>query len=122
MVAARAPRVKIGGLEHRADPQRRLAQLGIELVEDERAATRRHRQAEQHPQSRRLARAVGAQEARDRARVELERQVLDRHQLAEALRQRLRANDRRHALIASPGAGSRAHRIARGLQSFTQAE
>ena len=132
MVAARAARVEVSGLEHRADPQRRLLQLRIELVEHERAATRRHRQAEQHPQRRRLARAVGAQKARDRARGELERQVLDCCQPAKALRQRLCANDCRHALIASSGTSSRAdrlaprqpraHRFARRQQSFTLAE
>ena len=81
VVAARAARVEVGRLEHRADPQRGPLERRVGLAEDERAAARRRREPEQHPQRRRLAGAVRAEEAGDRARLEREREIVDRDQL-----------------------------------------
>ena len=61
----------------------------VGLAEHERPPARRRREPEQHPQRRRLAGPVRAEEAGDRARLERERELVDRGQLAEPLRQRL---------------------------------
>ena len=45
VVAAGAPGMEVGRLEHRADPQRRPRELAVRLAEDERAAGRRARRA-----------------------------------------------------------------------------
>ena len=69
--------MEVGRLEHRADPKRRPLELRVGLAEDERVAARRLREPEQHAQRRRLAGAVRAEEAGDRARLERERQIVD---------------------------------------------
>jgi hypothetical protein len=104
MVAARAARVKVGRLEDRTDPQRRVLELGVGPVEQQRRAARRRSQAEQHAQRRRLPGAIGAEEARDRARLEHERQTVNRQDAAEPLRQRVGYDDSRHAIAESAGA------------------
>ena len=73
------------------------------MVENERSPGVWSRKSEQHPQRRRLAGAVWPEEAGDRAGFELERQVVDRQNAAEALRQRLGYNDRRYAITRSAG-------------------
>ena len=102
MVAPRAAGMEIGGFEHRADPQRRPLKLRVRHAEDERASARRLREAEQHAQRRRLPGAVRPEEARDRARFERERQVVDGEDLAEALRQGLANDDHPGEVIRGP--------------------
>ena len=76
MIAPRAARVQVGGLEHGADAGRRPLELGEPATEDERAAVGRLGEAEQHAQRRRLPGAVRAEEARDAAGLDLEERSL----------------------------------------------
>jgi hypothetical protein len=59
MVAPRATGMKVRGLEHRADRQGRMVELGVRSAEHERPSARRRRQAEEHPAS------VGARRSRN---------------------------------------------------------
>ena len=94
MVTARAPGMEVRRLEHRADRQRGTVELRVGLAEHERAPAGRRRQAEEHPQRRRLPRTVRAEKARDRPGLERERQVIDGENRLESLRERL-SNNRR---------------------------
>ena len=96
VVAAGTAGVEVGRLEHRADAQRRPLQPRVRLAEHERAPARRLREAEQHPQRRRLASAVRAEEAGHGAGVELEREPVNGGELAVALRQRVGGDDGGH--------------------------
>ena len=97
VVAARAPGMEVGRLEHGADAVGRPLELGVARVEHERAAAGRHREPEQHAQRRRLAGAVRPEEAGDRARLEREREVADRLDRPELLGERVCEDDGRHA-------------------------
>jgi len=73
-----------------------MLKLGVGAIEHERPPAGRRRQAQDHPQRCRLPGPVGPEEARDRSRFQHERQIRDRHNLAEALGQRLGLDDRCH--------------------------
>jgi hypothetical protein len=103
VVARRTPRVKVGRLEYRPDPQRRPVELGVGAVEHERPPAARRGESQHHPQRRRLAGAVGAEKASDRAGFELERQLVYRQHAAEAFRQRLGYDDGRYAVTRLAG-------------------
>ena len=90
----RSPGMKVGRFEHGADAQRGAVDLRVPLSEHLRRAGRRRRQAEQHAQGRRLARAVRAEEAGDRAGLEPEGKVVDGAQLPELLREPLGDDNR----------------------------
>jgi hypothetical protein len=87
VIAPGSPRMEVRSLEHRPDPQSRLGQLGVREAKHRRAAAARRGEAEQHPQRRRLAGTVWAEEAGDRARRERKRQRVHRQQRTEPLRQ-----------------------------------
>ena len=70
MVAAGATRIEVARFEHSTDPARRMHELPVGATEDERLPGRRAREAEQQPQGRRLAGAVGTEEPGDRSRDE----------------------------------------------------
>ena len=72
--------------------QRGPIEIGVRPAEHERPPARRRRQAEEHPQRGRLPRAVRAEKARDRPGIERERQIVDRENRPEPLRQRLSHN------------------------------
>ena len=95
VVAAGAARMEVRRLEHGSDSQRRMIERGIGLAEDQGAAAARLGEPEQHPQRRRLAGAVRAEEAGDRPRREDERERVDGEHRPEPLRQRV-GDDRRH--------------------------
>ena len=78
VVAARAPRIEVARFEQCPDPAGRLVELAVALAEHQRLAGGRLRQPEQQPQGGRLAGAVGAKEASDRAALEREREPIDR--------------------------------------------
>ena len=59
MVASRAAWVKVGRLKHRADSPSSSGKVCVWLAEDKRPAARRRREAEQHPQRRRLPAPFG---------------------------------------------------------------
>jgi hypothetical protein len=85
VVTRRAPRMEGGGLQDRADRPERVLELDVAAPEDRGAPRGRLGQAEQHAQGGRLPGAVGAEEARDGARPDLERQVVDGGDRAVAL-------------------------------------
>ena len=89
MVAAGTAGVEVGGFERSTDPAARVCKLDVGAAEDERPAARWRYEPDDHPQRRRLAGAVRAEESRDRAPLELEREVVDRDDVPEPLRQRL---------------------------------
>src|SRR5207342_2371582 len=62
VIAARPPGVQVGRLENGSDTSRGSLELGERSAEDEGPAMSRLGQAEQHPQRRRLACAVRAEE------------------------------------------------------------
>jgi len=64
-VSATSSRVEDVGVEECADDSRGVAELGVTTSLDQRPAGRRPGDAQQHPQRRRLAGAVGADEAGD---------------------------------------------------------
>jgi hypothetical protein len=71
-------------------------------AEDRRAAARRPQQIQEHPDRRRLAGAVGAEEAEDLALGDVERQTLDANHRPEILRQRVEMN-RGHTHVRTSG-------------------
>ena len=77
MVTARPPGMKVGRLEHRPDRQRGMVEFRVRLAEHERTPAGWLRQTKEHPQRRRLTRAIGAKKACDRPGLERERQVID---------------------------------------------
>jgi hypothetical protein len=87
MVAPRASRMHSADLEVRSDRARRIRKLDERLPEDRRAPRGGPSQAEHHAQRRRLARAVGTEEAGDRARTDLEGEFVHRGDRAVALGQ-----------------------------------
>jgi hypothetical protein len=60
--------MKVGRLQNRANTQRGRLQLMVGTSENGRVTTRGLRETEQHPQSRRFACAVGAEETGDGSR------------------------------------------------------
>src|SRR5215207_11200242 len=74
VVAPGASGMEVARLEHRSDPARRVVELMITPAEDERFASGRLGEPEQQPQRGRLAGAVRAEEACDRAGAERERE------------------------------------------------
>src|SRR5262249_57109935 len=70
VVATAAAGVEVVRFEYRSDPADRLLELPVAAAEDERLACRRLRQPQEQPQRRRLAGAVGAEEAGHRAPLE----------------------------------------------------
>src|ERR1043166_7620012 len=94
MVAAGAARMEVGRLQHRPDPRRRPLETLVATAEDERRASGRLDEMEQHAQRRRLAGPVRAEEARDGSTVEGEGQVIDGEEIAEALGQMVSQHDR----------------------------
>ena len=77
VVAAAAARVQHPAVEQRADRARRVVELPVGAAVDRRGAAGRVDEPEQHPQRRRLAGAVGPEEADDVPALDAERQVLD---------------------------------------------
>ena len=110
MVASRAAWVKVGRLKHRADSPSSSGKVCVWLAEDKRPAARRRREAEQHPQRRRLAGAVRPQKARNRARLERKGEIVDSDESPEPLRQRL-GNERRRHLPSVTTRDSRPRRV-----------
>ena len=88
MVARRAAAVKGTRLEDDPDLVGRIVQRGERPTADHRPAGRRGHQPQQHPQRRRLARAVGAEQADHPPRLDLEADVIDSADPPEVLRQR----------------------------------
>jgi hypothetical protein len=86
VVAAREVGVEGRALDDRAEPRQPVRGAG-RRAEDGRLAGRRADQPEQHPQRRRLAGAVRAEQAVDLAAAHPQRQVLDRRRGAVALGQ-----------------------------------
>jgi hypothetical protein len=80
-------RMEAGRLQRGADRAERVGQVGIALAADGGGPPGRGDQGEQAAQGGGLAGAVGPQEAGDRARLDLEAQVVDRADLAEVLGQ-----------------------------------
>ena len=76
VVAARAAGMEVGGLEHGAEPVGRPLELGVAAGRRPARARWSAREAEQHAQRGRLAGAVRAEEAGDRACLEREGEVL----------------------------------------------
>src|ERR1700690_1525823 len=101
MVTPRSTGMKVGGLEYSADTQRGAIEVSVGPSENEGTSRARRCEPQQHPQGRRLAGTVRAEKPRDRAGLKLKRKIVDGEQLAEALRQRLSYDDRRHAPTAS---------------------
>ena len=64
-----------GGIEQDADPASGVREVGEVAAEHRRAAARRPREATQHPQGRRLAGAVGAEEAGDSSGLATKRHI-----------------------------------------------
>ena len=71
-------------------------------------AVGRREQADQHADRRALAGAVGAEEREDRARRDLEAEIVDGREVAEALGEPGRADDRRRSCVSSCRARARA--------------
>ena len=112
MIPSGAAWMKVRGLEHRPDSPSGPRKVRIWLTEDKRAAARRCGESEQHPQGRCLAGAVGPEEAGDRPRLERKREIVDRDERPEPLRQRL-GYDRRLHLHVLPARGSSPLDVAR---------
>ena len=108
VVAAAAAGVEVGGLEGRADGRLRGREVDVALAVDGRGAAGRVDETEQHPQRGGLAGAVGAEEAGDPAGLDVEAQVVDRDEGAEALGQP-------PDLDLRPRRGGRAHGVPRGV-------
>jgi hypothetical protein len=89
MVAGGAPRVKPGCFENRAHPMRGPVQLDVRNASDQRAASRRPNQPQNHPQRRGLPGAVRPDETGDRPVRHVEAQVVHRGDVSEALGQAL---------------------------------
>jgi hypothetical protein len=87
VVAAGAARVELRALEHGAHLLDRVVELAVEAPVDGRRAGRRQGQPEENAQRGRLPRAVGPEEAEDVAGARREREPVDRHVRAEALRE-----------------------------------
>ena len=85
MVAAGAAGVEVGGLQGRADRGLRAREVDVALAVDRRGAAGGVDQAEQHPQGGGLAGAVRPEEAGDPAGLDVEAQVVDGDEAAEAL-------------------------------------
>ena len=81
------PGMQHPAVEHRPDRVHRVVELHVGLTVDGRRAVRRPHEPEQHPQRRRLARAVRSQEPDHAALVGREREVVDGQHRAEALGQ-----------------------------------
>src|SRR4051794_13440657 len=77
VVAARAPGVEGGVLEHSADKGTRTVELVVAPAAERGGSRRRAHEPEQRPQRGGLARAVGAEEAGDAAGLDVEVEVLD---------------------------------------------
>ena len=93
-VAPGAAGVEAGGVEQRADPCGGRVQLPVPAAEDRHRPGRRPHEVEDHAQGGRLAGAVGAQHAGDRARLDREAHVVHGEDLlAEALGQVLGLDD-----------------------------
>ena len=107
----RAPgevRIERRCLDHRANTaQRRRVERGV--AEDVRLAGCGVHQPEQHAHRGRLPRAVGAEEAEDAAARHFQRELVDGHDIAVALRQRGRLDDVVGAIspMPIPSSGSR---------------
>jgi hypothetical protein len=107
--------MEVGRVEHRTDPRRRPLELGERPAEDERAAARWPDEPEQHAQRRRLAGSVRAEETGDAACFEVEGQIADRRDVAEALGQPDCGQNRCHAADAFRSRRMRASGKADGL-------
>ena len=79
----------VARLEDRADALGRPVELAVRHAEHRRAPGVRVDEPEQRAQRRRLAGAVRAEEAGDRARLDAEAEIVDRLRLAEALAEAL---------------------------------
>jgi hypothetical protein len=85
VVARAAPGMKRRVLEHRADGRAGVLELVVALAVEARRAGGRVDQPEQRAQRRALAGTVGSEKPRDTPRLDVEAEVLDRLDLAEAL-------------------------------------
>ncbi len=94
VVARRAAPVERVGLQHHADLTAGAVELGVAPAADQGLATGWSDEAEQHPQHRRLARAVGAEKTDHAARRDLEADVVDGADSAEVLGQCVDGNQR----------------------------
>ena len=105
VVAPGAPGVEARVLEHGADLGARVLEVVVDLAVEPRGAGVDPDQPEQHPDRRALAGAVGAEEAGDPARLDLEAEVRDGPDRAEALAQSLdldRGHRRRRLVGSAP--------------------
>jgi hypothetical protein len=107
VVAATPARVKARCLEHCADvPDRRL-EGSIRAAADGRRTRGRGHQTEQYTQGRRLPGAVRSEEPDDTAAAELDAEIVDGHDVAEALRETFECDDRHGCRVLSlAGCGS----------------
>ena len=105
MLAAASLRVVVGRLEHCADVVDRRIELAVVLSADRRRPCRRVDEAEEYAKRGRLAGAVRAEEARDTAVRNPEREAVDRGRLAEPLAE-VDDLDHRAILDRRPGRGS----------------
>ncbi len=85
VIARRAAGVKRGVLEHGADGRARMLEILVALAVEARRPGRRVDQPEQRPQRRALAGAVGSEKPGDATGLDIEAEVLDRLDVAEAL-------------------------------------
>ena len=96
MVLGAAGRVEAGGLEHGSDVVDGVVQLHIPAPAERSRSLGDGDQAEQHPQRRGLAGAVGPEEAGDPARGHLEAETVDGPEGSELLGETLDFDGRRH--------------------------
>src|SRR5699024_8212848 len=87
VVAAGAAGVEVRRLQGRTDGLQRLGEVLVRPAVDRRRAGVLLDQSEQHPQTRRLAGAVRAEESGDPARLDGEAQIVDGREAAEPLGQ-----------------------------------
>ena len=113
VIAAGAARMQHAAVQDGAHLVHGVVEVVIVGAEDRRAAVRRIDEPEQHPQRRRLARAVGPEEPDDPSLVDGERQIVDRHHVAESLAE-VRDLDRVRHLPDRPGVRHVLERAVRG--------
>jgi hypothetical protein len=87
VVPSRPARMGVERLEQDPDAHDRVVELAVARAQDRRASRGRLDEAEDRAHRRRLARAVGAEEPRDPARADREREVVDGEGGAEPLRE-----------------------------------
>ena len=94
MVSGTSPRVGVGGIEDRADDVQRLVQLLVRATVEGGAAVGRGRETQQDAQRPRLPGPVGPEEAHHLTGVDLEAQIIDGDEVAEALSEVVQLNYR----------------------------